>query len=58
MKRDFNIEPDMQAKPKPKTYCEVPIVARSRSYQQPVKEAIEQTKFALKQREDNRKRRL
>lgn len=58
MKRDFNIEPRMQSKPKPKTYCEVPIVARSPSYQQPVEEAIEQTNFALKQRKDNRERKL
>lgn len=58
MNRDFNIEPRMQPKPKPKTYCEVPIVARSPSYQQPVEEAIEQTKFALKQRKDNRERKL
>ena len=30
--------------------CEVPIVARSPSYQQPVEEAVEQTKKALEQR--------
>lgn len=58
MQRDFSLEPRMQPKNKPKTYCEVPIVARSPSYQQPVEEAIEQTKFALKQREDNRNGRL
>jgi len=32
------------------SYCDVPIVARSPSYQQPVEEAVEQTREALKQR--------
>jgi hypothetical protein len=32
------------------SYCEVPIVARSPSYQQPVEEAVEQTRMALRQR--------
>jgi hypothetical protein len=32
------------------TYCEVPIVARSPSYQQPVEEAEAQTREALRQR--------
>ena len=31
-------------------YCDVPVVARSPSYQQPIEEAMEQTTEALKQR--------
>ncbi len=31
-------------------YCDVPIVVRSPSYQQPVEEAIEQTQEVLKKR--------
>lgn len=31
-------------------YCDVPVVARSPSYQQPLEEAYEQTQEALKQR--------
>lgn len=36
------------------TYCDVPIVARSPSYQQPIEEAVEMTKEALRQRERKR----
>ena len=32
------------------SYCDVPIVARSPSYQQPVEEAVEQTREAMRQR--------
>ena len=36
------------------SYCEVPIVARSPSYQQPVEEAVEQTREAMMQRKVRR----
>ena len=32
-------------------YCEVPVVARSRSFQQPMEEAVEETREAMRQRE-------
>lgn len=51
MERDYieNKEPKMRTD-QFATYYEVPIVARSRSYQQPISEAIEQTREALRQR--------
>lgn len=55
--RNMTKPPEMEIDRK-NSYCSVPIVARSPSYQQPVEEAIEQTKFALKQRKDNRERKL
>ena len=44
--RDIPMRTEVNAR-----YCDVPIVARSTSYQQPLEEAYEQTEEALRQRE-------
>ena len=56
MHKDYNVkdeveygEPKMRMQVNAK-YLDVPIVARSPSYQQPIQEAIEQTQEALKKR--------
>jgi hypothetical protein len=46
----YNDMPRMQRE-KESTYSRSPIVAHSPSFQQPVAEAMEQTAYALKQRE-------
>lgn len=43
--RDIPMKTEVNA-----AYCDVPVVARSPSYQQPVEEAVEQTREALRQR--------
>ena len=51
MEKDYmeNREPKMRTEANA-NYCDVPVVARSPSYQQPLEEAAEQTREALKQR--------
>lgn len=55
MKREYNErkEPAM-SHDRDATYCEVPIVAYSPSYQQPASEAEEMTREALEQRKVHR----
>jgi len=56
MHKDYNVKDEVEyGEPKMRTqsnatYLDVPIVARSPSYQQPVEEAIEETREAMKQR--------
>ena len=56
MRRDFSEKSIKMASEKDATYDQVPIVARSRSYQQPVSEAMEQTAEALRKCRHGRKK--
>ncbi len=56
MHKDYNVKDEVEyGDPKMRTavnatYLDVPVIARSPSFQQPVEEADEQTREALKQR--------